>query len=392
MPAIREKSTVAATEPEGVLWDVIVVGGGPAGSSAARVAAANGARVLLIDRASFPRYKTCGGGLVGESLALIPDEVLATVEQHTTEVRFSRSGKSRVHRVAQAEFLHLVQRESFDEALVEAAIRAGVTFAQNVKLKSIVQPEPGAVSLETSAGQFRTKFLIGADGTNGRCGPYVGVEAAGIDLALEHEIKTPASAAQWASSVFLDWGADAGTYAWVFPKRDLLTVGVIQAKGAPERTRDYLERWTASLGLDAEPIVRTTGHLTQWRSPHSPLRRGSVVVAGDAAALLDPFTREGISFALRSGTWAGEACAREASGIVGALDEYERRVLLELAPEIRAGERMLRFFERHPNITHRMLGSAVGSKLFIRVCRGETSLARILGHRGVRAALRVFGA
>ena len=63
----------------GVIWDVLVVGAGPAGSSAARVAAEGGASVLLIDRARFPRYKTCGGGLIGISLDTLPGSVLATV-------------------------------------------------------------------------------------------------------------------------------------------------------------------------------------------------------------------------------------------------------------------------------------------------------------------------
>ena len=107
----------------GVIWDVVVVGAGPAGSSAARVAAEGGASVLLIDRARFPRYKTCGGGLIGIALAHLPASVLPTVEQEVREVRFSlRGGALKTHR-RRRPFLALVQRERFDEALVTAEYR-----------------------------------------------------------------------------------------------------------------------------------------------------------------------------------------------------------------------------------------------------------------------------
>ncbi len=77
-------------------WDLLVIGAGPAGSTAARVAAAGGARVLLVDAARFPRYKTCGGGLVGTSLRLLPPEALAVVERRVDHVTFAfRGGRAR---------------------------------------------------------------------------------------------------------------------------------------------------------------------------------------------------------------------------------------------------------------------------------------------------------
>ncbi|CAN5233175.1 geranylgeranyl reductase family protein [soil metagenome] len=365
------------------MWDVLVVGAGPAGSTAARVAAENGASVLLIDRAQFPRYKTCGGGLTGVSLGYLPRAALATLEQQTRAVRFSRNGRSIVTRTAPTRFLGMIQRERFDQALVDAAVAAGVTFADDVQLKSIDDAEH--VTLETTAGTLTARMVIGADGTNGRTGKYVGVDTGGVDLALEHEIATPTGDTHWNDEVYLDWGPDAGTYAWMFPKAGLLTIGVIQAKGSPDETRAYLDRWTAQLGLADGVIERSSGHLAQWRTDASPLRRGNVVVTGDAAGLLDPFTREGISFALRSGTWAGQAAA------LGDLDGYVERVRRDLGPEISAGERLLRFFEKHPAIVHFLISTPVGSRLFMRVCRGETTLGHVFGHRIVRIALRLFG-
>lgn len=378
-----------------VIWDVLVVGAGPAGSSAARVAAEGGASVLLIDRARFPRYKTCGGGLIGISLAHLPASVLSTVEQEVREVRFSlRGGALKTHRRA-LPFLALVQRERFDEALVQAAVAAGVTFHDSVVVKSVEEAH-GVVTVTTDGAPqhstLRARVVVGADGTSGRIGRYVGVQNRGTDLALEVELtRTPDSRA-YDGSIAFDWGSAPGSYAWVFPKSEVLTVGVIQARGEPQQTRDYLDSWLRTTGLDTLETERSSGHLTQWRAPDSPLRRGSVLVAGDAAGLLDPWTREGLSYALRSGCWAGEAAAAATSGNGDALDNYTRRVVAELDPDIRAGERLLHFFERHPRMVHLALAySGTGMRLFLAVCDGTKTLGDILSHRMLSRALRIFG-
>ncbi|WP_394769044.1 geranylgeranyl reductase family protein [Lacisediminihabitans sp.] len=380
---------------EQTLWDVVVVGAGPAGSTAARVAAEGGASVLLVDRARFPRYKTCGGGLIGISLEHVPPSVLATVEQRASTVRFSRRGGAARSIRSGRQFLALVQRERFDAALVQAAVAAGVTFAEGVTVRSIAEDAGGEVLVSTDEGGIRARTVIGADGTSGRCGRYVGVVAGGIDLALELEIARPANGATFDDRVFLDWGGNPGSYAWMFPKRDVLTVGVIQAKGSPDATRDYLREWVERLGLQHDEVVRSSGHLTQWRTPRSPLRRGNVIVAGDAAGLLDPWTREGISYALRSGEWAGEAAARAAhadeTGRAAALDSYLARVDAGLAADIAAGLRLLRIFERHPGLVHSFLAfSVLGGRLFVSVCTGAKTLSGIVGARAMRTALALL--
>jgi len=248
-----------------------------------------------------------------------------------------------------------------------------------VQVKSL---EPHGVL--TSEGAISAGVVIGADGTSGQVARHVGVEIERTDLALESELAKPHD--DWDDAAFLDWGPEPGSYAWMFPKDDHLTVGVIQAKGSPDATRRYLETWTEQLGLAGAELQHSSGHLTQWRAAGSPLRRGNVIVAGDAAGLLDPFTREGISFALRSGRWAGEAAAS------ADLEGYERRVERELQPEIEAGKRMLRVFERHPRLVHFGIAhTGAGGRAFLRVCRGETTLGRVLRHRWFSAVLRMFG-
>jgi geranylgeranyl reductase family protein len=391
MDDARSRAARGSVAPSGVIWDVLVVGAGPAGSSAARVAAEGGASVLLVDRARFPRYKTCGGGLIGISLAHLPASVLPTVEQEVREVRFSlRGGALKVHRRA-LPFLALVQRERFDDALVKAAVAAGAHFEDSVVVKAVEETD-GLVTVTTDGATLRARVVVGADGTSGRIGRYVCVQNHGIDLALEVELARTPETRFYDGAIAFDWGAAPGSYAWVFPKEEVLTVGVIQARGEPQQTRDYLDSWLHTLGLDALETERSSGHLTQWRAPDSPLRRGSVLVAGDAAGLLDPWTREGLSYALRSGCWAGEAAAAATSGSDHALEDYTRRVLTQLDPDIRAGERLLHFFERHPRLVHLALAyTGTGMRLFLAVCDGTKTLGGILSHRLLSRALRVLG-
>ena len=175
-----------------------------------------------------------------------------------------------------------------------------------------------------------------------------------------------------------------GSYAWVFPKGDRLTVGVIAARGAGEGTREYLRRFVDRLGLTGLPAEHDSGHLTRCRAEDSPLRNGRVLVVGDAAGLLEPWSREGISFALRSGELAGAAVAS------GDLAGYERAVAERLLPEMRAGFRLLDVFTRRPDVFHALLATPPGWRMFVQFCQGRASFDEMLRRRPIRAALAVL--
>lgn len=372
------------------MYDVIVVGAGPAGSRAAQVAAAAGARTLVVDRARFPRYKTCGGGLIGPTLASLPEDFEVPVQQRITRASFTIDGRRPYERQSRQRILSLVNRSEFDAALLDAAQRAGAQVRTGITVSSL-REAGGLLTLSTSGGDLLARAVVGADGSASRIGRYVGVEVRQVDLGLEVEL-TPDSAARatWSDRVHLDWGPVPGSYAWVFPKQDVLTVGVIMAKGAPTETKQYLTDFVAQQGLSHLPVARDSGHLTRCRTADSPLGRGRVLVAGDAAGLLEPWTREGISYAIRSGALAGAAAARIAAGHMSpkdALGSYTREVRGGLGVEMVAGERALTAFERHPRIFHTVLRTRLGWQAFVRIIRGDTNLAHLCRHRVVRAGL-----
>ncbi|WP_461014901.1 geranylgeranyl reductase family protein [Streptomyces daliensis] len=376
---------------------MVVVGGGPAGASAAYAAAVAGRRVLLLEKATLPRYKTCGGGIIGPSRDSLPPGFELPLRERVHAVTFSLNGRLTRTRRSRNMLFGLINRPEFDQALVESAVEAGAEIRTGVTVSRVEQHGPNvpdrrtvAVVLSGEHEPVLARAVVGADGSASRIGAHVGVKLDQVDLGLEAEIPVPPSVAEdWVGRVLVDWGPLPGSYGWVFPKGDTLTVGVISARGEGAATKRYLDDFIGRLGLAGfEPSI-SSGHLTRCRSEDSPLSRGRVLVCGDAAGLLEPWTREGISFALRSGRLAGEWAVRvaESHDAVDARRQalnYAFAIKAGLGVEMGVGRRLLRIFSRRPAMIHTALtGFRPAWNVFADFTRGATSLADIVRNRPV---------
>ncbi|MCT2581854.1 geranylgeranyl reductase family protein [Actinophytocola gossypii] len=378
----------------GNLWDVVVVGAGPCGASAARVAAEAGCRVLLLERAEIPRYKTCGGGLIGCSQRFLPANLKVTVHDEIEAVTFGLRGRwERTMSSTGAARCRMVFRDELDAALTTAAAEAGATVRDRTPVLA-VEDEDGAVAVRTGDGVLRTRVLVGADGSASRVGRHLGVRCEQVDLALEVEVPVDRwTASRWRGRMLLEWGPLPGSFGWVFPKGDICTAGVVAARGRGEATKSYLREFLARHRLDHVTPVHDTGHLTRCRAVDSPLARHRVLVAGDAAGLCDPWSREGISFALRSGVRSGEAAVRVAraetdADLAEARDGYGAAIHRTLGAEMRASRQVMDIFTRHPGFLHTALTAVPpvwrGVDAYL---TGTTSIPELLGTRTARAAL-----
>lgn len=405
-------SAVAGEGPDGDtgadgaadVWDVVVVGAGPAGASAAYAAAVAGRRVLLLEKSELPRYKTCGGGIIGPSRDALPPGFELPLQDRVHAVTFSLEGRFARTRRSRRMLFGLINRPEFDAQLVQHAQKAGAELRTGATVTRVEQHGPSVPDRRTAAvvladGEtILARAVVGADGSASRIGAHVGVKMGQVDLGLEAEIPVPPSVAEdWKGRVLIDWGPMPGSYGWVFPKGDTLTVGVISARGEGAATKRYLEDFVARLGLAGfEPSI-SSGHLTRCRTDDSPLSRGRVLVCGDAAGLLEPWTREGISYALRSGRLAGEWAVRvaEANDAVDARRQalnYAFAIKAGLGVEMAVGRRMLAVFERRPGLLHATLtGLRPAWNAFADITRGSATLGGMVRSNGLaRRALELL--
>lgn len=297
------------------LWDVVVVGAGPAGSAAALAALRTrpGASVLLLDRADFPRDKSCGDGIAPQAL----DELarLGAADVLADRVPVSRlrlqapDGTVVASRLERPD--HVVPRTVLDARLVQAAVARGAVLQRRTVRR--VEVRPDRVVLD---GEVAGRVVVAADGANGVVRRQLGLrrqpETSAAVAVRGYAAAPPGEPEQVIVMAERDWPA----YAWSFAAGDgTANVGfgmlLPSLKALPRSGRAELhERMTAMLtplhgaGWQAERLVSHHLPLSTWRPRQPP---GRVLLAGDAMSLINSLTGEGIFYALLSGRLAGVA-------------------------------------------------------------------------------------
>jgi geranylgeranyl reductase family protein len=290
-------------------YDVAVVGAGPAGSAAALAARRAGASVVLIDRSDFPRDKPCGDGIAPHALDVlrdlgVTDPVAGFAPVPALSLR-SPGGVVVGRRLARAAYT--VPRKIFDAGLVAAALSAGAVWRRRT-----VRSIEGDAHRVTVDGAFVTRTLVGADGAGSTVRRYLGFPRnpdGHLALAVRGYAPAPAGPAEQRIVTAAErWPA----YAWAFPIGDgRANVGYGEVLRGAALTRQHLVDRLAALLPDVDPAAVTDlkAHLLPLSTRRPPPGRGRVLLAGDALSLINPFTGEGIFYAVRSGALAGAAAA-----------------------------------------------------------------------------------
>ena len=371
-------------EREIVRYDVIVVGAGPAGSTVAREAATRGLSVLLLDKAGFPRDKPCGGGVNVRTQRLLPFDLGPVAERPIHGMRITlRQGRGFARSYPEP-MAHLTQRRRLDAFLVERAVAVGATLREGTPVKAIDRLAD-CVVVRTGGEAFEGRALVGADGANGRTARLVGLEGGRLLIvALEGNVSPPGDfPGEWADRLGLDVGLHPGGYGWLFPKGDHLNVGVGVWQPFGPSLRERLAGLTRFYGFEPAELWGVRGHHLPVRRPGAPLAAGNVLLVGDAAGLLDPFTGEGIYAAVWSGRVAARHLAAYVAGEAPDLDGYRREVARELVPELRLACRVQDLFQLTPGLYVTLVGRVPAAWTFgCRMMRGDRTyadLARKLG-------------
>jgi geranylgeranyl reductase family protein len=378
-------------------YDLIIIGSGPAGSAAAVTAAQAGISVALLDKSQFPREKLCGGGVTGRSAQYLKDIFDITPDAHlfldSTRVRLAYDGRA-ISQQNDTNPLYMTMRRDFDAVLHHHAVGAGVQVFAPVHVASI---DPDAATVTLKDGRRLTgHVIIGADGANSAVAralygrPF---DPAQIGFGLEVELDR----ALFEDNITeIDLGAANWGYGWVFPKRDSITLGVggIHALNPDMKAhfRTYLARHAPSLAETGN--FKCKGAFLPFGAYRKIPGRGRVLLAGDAAGLVDPITGEGIAWAMKSGQFAGQAVVEALSkgGPDLAMAAYMQRLSfihreMEAARRIRAliYSRPVRAFfpravERNPSM----------SRTYLRLLAGELDYAD-LGFKVMFRLMRRLG-
>ncbi|HUS99433.1 MAG TPA: geranylgeranyl reductase family protein [Candidatus Thermoplasmatota archaeon] len=302
-------------------YDVIVVGAGPAGSTAAKNLAEKGIKVLLLDKATFPREKPCGGGLPTRVQKRFPyiQPFIDSISYGSST--YSSSLRYKFDLIREKPFLMMVLRKDFDFGLLSLAKQAGAVFLNGRSVVDVVvQKEKVSVMLDD--GQtMESQVVIGCDGMHSVVAEKTNLckQLEVICVALmQEQPMTPKQLTRFFTKkhliyLFIKAHGIAG-YAWVFPKKNCVNIGIGEFQSAVSKARPKIplkETYEALITVMKEkkllPAEFPIENLRGATLPIFPLENtcgDRVLLCGDAAGFINPITGEGIYYAMTSGSIA----------------------------------------------------------------------------------------
>ena len=350
-------------------FDALVVGAGPAGSLAAFHLARGGARVLLADRARFPREKPCGGGITVRAERLLPFSIDPVVEDEVNVFELGFRYRTRFVRRTRQPVMRMTQRRRLDAFLAEQAQEAGAEFRDGAR--------PDGVE---------ATVVIGADGANGTVGRPDGLRDHLRTVALEgNAVVDPAP---FAGKAVIELGLMRGGYCWVFPKGDHVNVGVGGWLDQGPLLREALHRLCRENSIPVDALQDVRGHQLPLRRPQALAASGRTALVGDAAGLVDPVSGDGIYEAFLSAGLASANALDILAGRKADFSAYARELRERLAVQTAASWRARTALERFPRTIYTLLLMPMAWRAIEALLRADAREPAEIGGPG-GAALRL---
>jgi geranylgeranyl reductase family protein len=365
-------------------YDVVVVGAGPAGATAAKFLSEKGENVLLIDKSSFPRDKPCGGGLsvrTPKRFTYISKDLISSYSFSGSIHSSSLKYQIQLHNDEPiAAFVH---RKDFDNGLLNHAIERGATFMDRTTATDVsILPEK--VKIKLNKGEYvESQLVIGADGIWSTIAKKSGLSyrhpllgrCLFQEYPLESKLLDDYFTEERIFHFHLRFMGILG-YGWIFPKKDSVNIGIGEVKPSaaqPTNRPNLKEVYENYIRLLKErkiiPPTINLGKIQGGILPLNPLKKtfaNRVILCGDAAGLMNPLTGDGIDYAMSSGKIAAEVCteALDAEDISAAfLSKYQRLWKDDFGKEIKLCLQILRV----------LLERNSGEK-YVRLLSGDTQI------------------
>jgi len=351
------------------MYDAVVVGAGPGGATSAYYLAKAGYKVALIDKSKFPRFKPCGDGIsirtVYDLDFKIPDEVIhqnlygASLISDRNELFIGRVDRK---------VGFTSTRNDFDHFLVQKAHDIGVDLFESTNIKNLSKNN-GSYTVSSKDQDFQGKFIIGADGANTKIGRLSGLykqpspDQNGIAVRTYIEFSESEFNQFVVGKDILElyfFPIPMG-YGWVFPLRNAINIGIggIASEMNPlnEKFRDFYNKLFKIRGMEPKPYQHYQGHPLPPGGFDRTIAKDRILLIGDAAGLIDPFSGEGIHWAVRSGKEASSLIIKAFEGEDPELvaRKYERYVDSNITKNLKSALKATYRIHDHLNKFFRVL-------------------------------------
>jgi geranylgeranyl reductase family protein len=329
-------------------FDAIVIGAGPAGSTAAYLLAQSGFHVLVLDKRQFPRDKLCGGLLTYKTVKLLENifhtssDYLASnqiISHQSSRYGVNLRDKACIRGKLKYPF-HFVDRQIYDSFWLNKARQAGAEFRSGVKVISL---DPIKNQVITGNGhRYSATYILGADGAPSRlcrlltAGGFIKKEKkSGMAIAMELIVSQSLTPALPDYPVIylghIRWG-----YAWCFPRKDLRVLGIC---GLSEKSGKFLKRgmiqFLKTNRISADNICAAKSHALPYGNYLTQPGYGNILLLGDACGLADPLLGEGIYYAHKSGQLSALAAIQAYPSSQNAFRIYRQHLYANIIPELK---------------------------------------------------------
>jgi geranylgeranyl reductase family protein len=297
------------------MYDLIIVGGGPAGSAAGRAAGRKGLHTVLFEKERFPRYKACGGALSEQAMSYLDFAIPKNlIERDVYGARVHYRGRV-IERQKNYRIAILVSREILDNYLLEKAQETGLEAHTGVKVDDFEEAED-YVSVYADGTTYRGRFLIISEGAHG---------------ALKYKIRRVDKKDEYSMCIVAEIPEENKTinqyiinaidihcavahrgYGWIFPHEGYFSVGIGGIARDLVKPREVMRNFMVSNGFSDQQRLKF--HVLPVGGIARKIASNRVLLCGDAAGFVDPFYGEGIAYAIRSGQLAVETIALHMGG------------------------------------------------------------------------------